>query len=101
MQARCRLDAGSMLCLDGGSMARCLLDASTGEDILVMGKCVQNIVQHLDTSHMMHNAFKLVRGVGEVSQSQTKKKRPPKVTVGAFCKLREPHGSKLGRSDGK
>ena len=68
---------------------------------VVMGKCVQNIVQHLDTSHMMHNAFKLVRGVGEVSQSQTKKKRPPKVTVGAFCKLREPHGSKLGRSDGK
>ena len=68
---------------------------------IVMGKCVQNIVRHLDTSHMMHNAFKLVRGVGEVSQSQTKKKRPPKVTVGAFCKLREPHGSKLGRSDGK
>jgi hypothetical protein len=28
------LDAGSMLCLDGGSMARCLLDASMGEDIL-------------------------------------------------------------------
>ena len=38
---------------------------------------------------MMHNVFKLVGGVGEVSQSQTKKKRPPKVTVGAFCKLRE------------
>ena len=34
MQARCRLDGGSMLCLDGGLMARCLLDASMGEDIL-------------------------------------------------------------------
>jgi hypothetical protein len=28
------LDAGSMFCLDGGSMARCLLGASMGEDIL-------------------------------------------------------------------
>jgi hypothetical protein len=38
MLARCcgsmQLDAGSMLCLDGGSMAQCLLDASMGEDIL-------------------------------------------------------------------
>ena len=57
--------------------------------VLVMGKCVQNIVRHLDTSHMMHNVFKLVGGVGEASKSKTKKKRPPKVTVGAFCKLRE------------
>jgi hypothetical protein len=28
------LDGGLMLCLDGGSMARCLLDANMDEDIL-------------------------------------------------------------------